>query len=120
MRTERQIKGLPVSSRRESNGPAQLGGGASPGGGSIIRPDRKGKRIIAGHFTADTTFALQELLGQIGRQTGQRVTVQEAIGMGLALIFRRYRVEPPNELKPLTPPPCPRAKSKTSDPGPSS
>ena len=82
------------------------------------RPDRHGKRLLAGHFEPDTYFALHELLAQIGRQTGVRLTVQDAIGASLRLFFQKYGLEIPEELKQVSRPPCRVARPKSGQPDP--
>jgi hypothetical protein len=105
---------LPMRASRPSISHKSSAKRSAGGTSTARRTDRQGKQIIAGHFDIDTAFAVKELLGRMGRQTGHRVTVQDVLGMGLALMFRRYHMEPPAELK--SPPSCRRSKSDEPSP----
>jgi hypothetical protein len=85
---------------------------------SRLRPDRKGKAIIAGHFEQDTSFALHEAVGILGRQMRMRITIQDALGMALRLWFLKAGLGVPDELKELPRLPCRSAgaKSRASNP----
>ena len=77
---------------------------------SRARPDRVDKSIIAGHFERDTSLALHEAIGIIGRQMHTRLTIQDGLGLALRLFFQKAGLEVPDELKELPRLPCRTAK----------
>ena len=54
--------------------------------------------MIAGHFEADVSFALHELLGKLTRQRGKRMAMQQAIAEALPLFFEKHGATPPDGL----------------------
>lgn len=62
------------------------------------QPSRMKTVMIAGHFEADVSFAMHELLGRLTRQQGKRVTMQQAIAEALTLWFEKHRAVPPDGL----------------------
>jgi|SRR5271168_1484615 hypothetical protein len=71
-----------------------------PSGDSNRPPCRQGKVFVSGHFDADTVAELHEHLARLRRKTGARVTVQEVIAAGLAMVLvATGKKSPPRELK---------------------
>jgi Antitoxin-like ribbon-helix-helix len=62
------------------------------------QPSRAKTVMIAGHFEADVSFALHELLGKLTRQRGKRMTMQQAIAESLTLFFEKHGATPPDGL----------------------
>ena len=63
------------------------------------QPSRVKTVMIAGHFEADVSFAMHELLGRLTRQQGKRVTMQQALSEALTLWFEKHDAETPEGLR---------------------
>jgi hypothetical protein len=87
----------PAKVERPPAPPAPL---PEPAGSPPSRPqaNRMGRVMVAGYFGTETSFALRELTVKMSRKRGQRVTLQDALGEAIALLFEKHEVAPPDEV----------------------
>lgn len=85
----------PQKSRRPQSGPDAE---ALPAPKSGQQANRVGRVMVAGYFGSETSFALRELAVKMSRKRGQRVTLQDALGEAIALLFEKHGSAPPDEV----------------------
>lgn len=84
--------------RQTDSAPLPEAAEAAPERRSYRQPSRARTTMIAGHFDADVSLALRELVARVGREQGKRVTVQDALTEALRLYFEKHGATPPEAL----------------------